>query len=291
MEQQTVSIAKAGIICSLNARTSILASANPKESRYNPKLSVVQNIQLMPTLLSRFDLIYLILDQPNEHRDRQLARHLVSLYYSDADRNRENKREAKRAPLIPMEMLTAYISHVRKLVRPRLVPEAEDVLVEAYTQMRQVGYSASKKIVTATPRQLESLIRLSEALARMRMSPSVTVDDVKEAQRLMQAATLQTATDPNTGLIDMDSINTGVSSVARQRVTKLKESFAVLLDESKGKKVSLRHLVRMFNERQQDDEDHVSADEARRVLESIAEEFNFKVVKSTKKDDFVIQRL
>lgn len=81
MEQQTVSITKAGILATLNARTSILASANPVESRYNARLSVVENIKLPPTLLSRFDLIYLILDNPNADSDRRLAKHLVSLYY------------------------------------------------------------------------------------------------------------------------------------------------------------------------------------------------------------------
>ena len=85
MEQQTVSVAKAGIICSLNARTSVLASANPICSKYDPKRSVVDNINLAPTLLSRFDLIYLILDKPNERADAQLARHLVSLYQLDRE--------------------------------------------------------------------------------------------------------------------------------------------------------------------------------------------------------------
>ena len=80
MEQQTISVAKAGIICTLNARTSILAAANPVNSRYDPNLSVMQNLQLPPTLLSRFDLIYLILDKPVEALDRQLATHLISLY-------------------------------------------------------------------------------------------------------------------------------------------------------------------------------------------------------------------
>merc|ERR1719192_2038321 len=88
MEQQTVSIAKAGIICTLNARTSILAAANPIESRYNPQKSVVENVDLPPTLMSRFDLIYLVLDQPNEQLDRKLANHLVSLYYSPEDRKK-----------------------------------------------------------------------------------------------------------------------------------------------------------------------------------------------------------
>ena len=80
MEQQTVSVAKAGIICTLNARTAILAAANPVNSKYDPKLSVVENIKLPPTLLSRFDLIYLILDKQNDTTDRRLANHIVSLY-------------------------------------------------------------------------------------------------------------------------------------------------------------------------------------------------------------------
>ena len=86
MEQQTISIAKAGIICTLNARTSILAAANPVNSRYDPKLSVMENLQLPPTLLSRFDLIYLILDNPSPDTDRELATHLVSLYSNNPTR-------------------------------------------------------------------------------------------------------------------------------------------------------------------------------------------------------------
>lgn len=87
MEQQTVSVAKAGIITTLNARTSILASANPIGSKYNPDLSVIQNIDLPPTLLSRFDLVYLMLDKVDERSDRQLAHHLARMYLEDAPEN------------------------------------------------------------------------------------------------------------------------------------------------------------------------------------------------------------
>ncbi len=80
MEQQTVSVAKAGIIATLNARTSVLACANPVGSRYNPRISVIENIQLPPSLLSRFDLVYLMLDKANESMDKQLARHLMALF-------------------------------------------------------------------------------------------------------------------------------------------------------------------------------------------------------------------
>ncbi len=110
MEQQTISIAKAGIICQLNARTAILASANPIHSKYDPKLSVVENIKLPPTLLSRFDLIYLMLDKHNEAYDRRLANHIVSLYGRFEDDMKEDTSK-----FIPRELLTAYISYARKL--------------------------------------------------------------------------------------------------------------------------------------------------------------------------------
>lgn len=124
MEQQTVSIAKAGIICTLNARTSILASANPRESRYNPNLSVIENLQLPPTLLSRFDLIYLVLDKPNEETDRNLAKHLISLYWGD---------RPKINNVIPINKLTRYIAYARAHCNPILSKEAGDVLVSVCT--------------------------------------------------------------------------------------------------------------------------------------------------------------
>lgn len=109
MEQQTISIAKAGIICQLNARTAILASANPINSKYDPKLSVVKNINIPPTLLSRFDLIYLMLDKHNDAYDRRLANHIVSLYGRF-----EEEVLSKQNNTVPKELLTAYITEARK---------------------------------------------------------------------------------------------------------------------------------------------------------------------------------
>jgi DNA replication licensing factor MCM4 len=181
MEQQTVSITKAGIIATLNARTSILASANPVESRYNSRLSVVENIKLSPTLLSRFDLIYLILDKPNKENDRRLAQHLVSLYYDE-------KEAIPSKQVCDQEFLRDYIMYARSYIAPEINDDAERVLVEGYLAMRSLGGRGSKTI-TATPRQLESLIRLSQALAKMRLSKEVTGYDVEEAIRLMKVAT------------------------------------------------------------------------------------------------------
>lgn len=209
MEQQTVSIAKAGIICSLNARTSILAAANPSESRWNIRASIVENIQLPPTLLSRFDLIYIILDTPNKEKDRKLAKHLVSFYFANA-------QVTQSSNVLDRATLARYISHARKTYNPELTEESCRKLVAAYVEMRQLG--SGRKTITATPRQLESLIRLSEAHARMRFSHTVEPVDVEEAIRLMKVALQQAATDPRTGLIDMDLLATGQSTALRERI-------------------------------------------------------------------------
>jgi DNA replication licensing factor MCM4 len=236
-EQQTVSVAKAGIICSLNARTAILASANPRDSKYNPNLSVVDNIQLPPTLLSRFDLIYLILDKPDPNSDRKLARHLVSLYFEDVE---EQLNGAQTTPddhlaLAPHE-LKQYIAWSRKVVQPQLSDEALEALVEGYVQLRRVGGSSGhgRRVIAATPRQLEGLIRLSEALAKMNLSNLVTARHVTEALRLTRLALLQAATDPRSGLVDIDLITTGRSAVMRARVKQLANEMKALLDRQQA---------------------------------------------------------
>ena len=205
MEQQTISVAKAGIICSLNARTSILAAANPINSRYNPQLSVVENMNLPPTLLSRFDLIFLVLDQPNPVNDRRLAKHIVALYY-------EHPPQAA-STVLSIEEFAEYVSFARSECRPKLNDEAKSALIEGYVNMRRM--STSKNTISATPRQLESLVRLCEAHAKMRLSDTVEVIDVEEAIRLLRVATQSAATDPRTGRIDMDLINTGRSASSR----------------------------------------------------------------------------
>ncbi len=212
MEQQTVSIAKAGIITTLNARTSILASANPIGSKYNPDLPVTQNIDLPPTLLSRFDLVYLVLDKIDETTDRALARHITGLYIQDYQENGSTNE------ILPVEFLTMYISYAKQKCQPVISQSAKDELVKAYVEMRKMGEDvrASERRITATTRQLESMIRLSEAHAKMRLSDTVTIDDVKEAVRLIRSAIKDYATDPITGRIDMDLVQTGTSFAQRK---------------------------------------------------------------------------
>lgn len=245
MEQQTVSIAKAGIITTLNARTSILASANPIGSKYNPNLPVPQNIDLPPTLLSRFDLVYLILDRIDETSDRRLARHMLSMYLEDKPESAAGGMEilvsleeglfglspANRSQ--PIEFLTSYISYARQTCQPRISPEAHKELVDSYVEMRKLGEDvrAAERRITATTRQLESMIRLSEAHAKMRLSETVTRDDVIEAVRLIKSALKQAATDARTGLIDMSLLTEGTSASERRRKADLKNALLGLLDD------------------------------------------------------------
>jgi DNA replication licensing factor MCM4 len=228
MEQQTISVAKAGIICQLNARTAILAAANPIESRYNPRISVVENIKLPPTLLSRFDLIYLVLDRVDAVTDSKLASHITSLYLDEDER------------VVPTDILTKsdlalYITYAKRHCNPKLSQEATQRLLEGYLDMRKLG--SNRKVITATPRQLESLIRLSEALARMKLSNVVTRADVEEAIRLIRVATHQAATDPTTGQIDMDLLQTGVGASSRQKILKLRELLLQILSDFRTRKI------------------------------------------------------
>lgn len=207
MEQQTLSIAKAGIICQLNARTSILAAANPCESQWNKNKTIIENIQLPHTLLSRFDLIFLMLDPQSEQYDKRLANHLVSLYYKTENYERDE--------LMDTTLLQDYITYGRETFLPILNEDSRQKLIQCYMNMRSVGSGRGQ--VSAYPRQLESLIRLSEAHAKMRYSNVVEMVDVDEAWRLYREALKQSATDPLSGKIDVGILTTGLSSAARQR--------------------------------------------------------------------------
>ncbi|KAK0469030.1 cell division control protein 54 [Desarmillaria tabescens] len=229
MEQQTVSIAKAGIITTLNARTSILAAANPVGSKYDVDLPITRNIDLPPTLISRFDLLYLVLDQVDETLDRRLAQHLVGLYLEDTP-------ASANTDILPVNELSAYIDYARNKVYPVITEDAGAELVRSYVEMRNMGDDprASEKRITATTRQLESMIRLSEGHARMRLSEFVEVDDVREAYRLMREAIRTSAMDPRTGKIDMGMLNTGTGQGQRKLRDDMRKEILNVLNSTGG---------------------------------------------------------
>lgn len=227
MEQQTLSIAKAGIICQLNARTSILAAANPVESRWNRDRSIIENLQLPHTLLSRFDLIFLLLDTEDEVYDRRLAQHLISLYQGGRDDTGGADGDKTSADL-ELSLLRDYLLYARKRVKPRVTHEAKQELIDCYIRMRQMGKSMG--VPSAYPRQLESLIRLAEAHSKVKLQRDVTVENVREAYRLYREALKQAATDPTTGRVDISILTTGISNAARRQ---LEELTARLLEYAK----------------------------------------------------------
>ncbi|KAH9256509.1 hypothetical protein BASA81_005424 [Batrachochytrium salamandrivorans] len=249
MEQQTISLAKSGIICSLNARTSILASANPVGSRYDPKISVVENLKLPPTLLSRFDLIYLVLDRADMDQDRQLAKHLVRLFTKGSSSATATAVPAKYT----LKQVSKYIKFARERSKPAITDEVKDRLIESYVEMRKRGNmgGGGKKTIVATPRQLESFVRLAEARAKVRLAKYVSVADVDEAVRLFNVATQRAAMDPRTGTIDMDAIVTGVSTLDRMKEQSLVQFLKAYLQENHaaGQVIKERQLLDKLNER------------------------------------------
>lgn len=178
MEQQTISIAKAGIHTTLNARASILAAANPIGGRYNPKVPLRQNLNLSAPIMSRFDLFFVVRDEPNEQVDRNLATHIVNVHM--------NRDEAVE-PEISTELLQRYIRLARTF-KPVFTEEAKAVLVEKYKELRandaQGGIGRSSYRITV--RQLESLIRLSEAVARANCVEEILPRFVREAYNLLR---------------------------------------------------------------------------------------------------------
>lgn len=192
MEQQTLSIAKAGIVCQLNARTSVLAAANPIASQWDQDKTIIENVKMPDTLLSRFDLIFLLLDPNNDAYDKQLAKFLISIYFRNDDEDTEE--------LLPHDLLKDYIAYARANIHPKLTSESAGLLKEEYIRLRKGGDSSKGKI-NAYPRNLESLIRLSEAHAKMRFSAYVEPEDVVEAARLTKEALKLSITDPSTGKI------------------------------------------------------------------------------------------
>jgi DNA replication licensing factor MCM6 len=178
MEQQTISIAKAGIQATLNARTSILAAANPVGGRYNRKTTLRANINMSAPIMSRFDLFFVVLDECNEQVDRHLAEHIVSIH---------QLRDDAVAPEFSTEQLQRYIRFARTF-RPEFTDEAKEVLVERYKELRadDAQGGVGKNSYRITVRQLESMIRLSEAIAKVNCVEEIIPDFVNEAYNLLR---------------------------------------------------------------------------------------------------------
>ncbi|KAH7923464.1 minichromosome maintenance protein mcm7p [Leucogyrophana mollusca] len=183
MEQQTISISKAGISTTLNARTSILAAANPLYGRYNPKVSPVENINLPAALLSRFDLLFLILDKPTREDDERLAQHVTHVHMFNTH------PELEYEPVDPV-LMRHYIAQARQR-RPTVPPEVSSYIVDSYVRLRKVAKDEEEQKKShsyTSARTLLGVLRLAQALARLRFADFVQHDDVDEALRLMECS-------------------------------------------------------------------------------------------------------
>jgi len=219
MAQQTISIAKGGIVATLNARTSILAAANPTLGRYDPYRSFTDNVDLPITILSRFDLIFVLRDEPNRDLDERLTDHVLGL---------QSRSVAVTSPPIKPEILRKYIAYGRR-IRPELTPAAARLIKEFYLQMRSMYQQTST--VTITARQLESLIRLAEARARAALRDYVTEEDVLDVIDLMKRSLSEVGIDIETGRPDIDVILTGKPKSLRDKIAVFLDTLRELQEE------------------------------------------------------------
>lgn len=220
MEQQRISINKAGINTTLQSRCSILAAANPKSGRFDDFLDLAQQIELPPTLLSRFDLIFTMTDKPDKDQDESLASFLLN-------------RDDNEKDILDIDFIRKYISYAKMNVIPKMTLEARTVLKNYYVSVRSLSNTRSKS-VPITARQLEALIRLSEASARMRLSELILIEDAQRAVQILDKCLRFLAYDPQTGQLDIDKISGKMSAKSRDVAKALMEIFHQLKDPQTG---------------------------------------------------------
>ncbi len=208
MEQQTVSVAKAGIVATLNARTSILAAANPTLGRYDPYRTVGENISLPVTILSRFDLIFILRDVPEKTRDAKMTEHILNLHRTGV---------SPVEPPIEADLFRKYVSYAKK-IKPVLTQEAMDRLKDFYLLMRSASETEGTP-VAITARQLESLVRIAEARARVALREKVTLEDAERAIDIMTTSLEQVGIDISSHQFDIDIIMTGKPKSLRDKLS------------------------------------------------------------------------
>jgi len=233
LEQQTISISKANIQATLLARTTVLAAANPKFGRFDPYEIIAKQIDLPPTLINRFDLIFPIKDLPDETRDKKLAEHVLSLHQMP------DLAEAE----ISTDLLKKYIAYAKQKIIPKLTDGALENIKDFYLKMRKSGGDEEgTRSIPISARQLEALVRLSESSARMRLSDKVTKKDAQRAVELLEYCLMQVGLDKETGKIDIDRIATGITATQRGHISNVKKIIAEL--EGKiGKTIPIDDLI------------------------------------------------
>jgi replicative DNA helicase Mcm len=244
MEQQTISVAKAGVMATLKSRCSLLAAANPKLGRFDKYEPIAPQINLTPALMSRFDLIFVLTDDPDTKRDSAIAQHILKSNYAgelatqaawnqDISQDDINNALVVIMPVVDPELLRKYVAYARKNIFPTLSDEAKDYFLKYYVGLRSQGQDTNKP-VPVTARQLEALIRLGEASARLRLSDKVTLDDARRVVKILEACLRKVGVDPETGFLDADIIASGTTKSTRDRTKSVMDIIRDVSREQQG---------------------------------------------------------
>ncbi|MHC1611350.1 MAG: minichromosome maintenance protein MCM [Candidatus Methanospirareceae archaeon] len=261
MEQQTISIAKAGMTARLNSRCALLAAANPIGGRFNKYEPISKQINMPPTLLSRFDLIYSMVDIPSEERDMKTAEHILETHYAgellarlenkgkieEGEKERFMEQVEAMKPAIPEDLLRKYVAWSKRNVFPVMSEGAKKRFLDFYIGLRRQGYGDDAP-VPVTARQLEALIRLGEARARARLSDTITAEDAEQVIRVVTFCLNQVFVDPETGRLDVDWVAVGTTKSRRDRARSIREIIKELEDEY-GEEVPIDAVLDLAEEK------------------------------------------
>jgi len=255
MEQQTVSISKANIQATLRCETTLLAAANPKFGRFDPSDLIANQINMPPTLINRFDLIFPVKDLPNREKDDNLASFILQLHQKPEDGTSE----------VDTKILKKYFMYIRNKGNPKLTNSAIEVIKEYYVNMRNSGNSEETGVrsVPISARQLEALVRLSEACAKLRLGKSVSKKDAQKAVELVDYSLNQIAKDKDTGRIDIDRISSKITATQRSKISIVKEIIYQLEKESGQKIIPIEEIINSAQNK------NVSEDQVDEVLSKL----------------------
>ena len=252
MEQQEISVAKAGISATLKSRCAVFAAANPKLGRFDEFIPMHEQINMPPALISRFDLIFSILDKPNRAKDNDLATHIlkthlageVSENIAKTPKSKFTKKDrdallTRVMPTFSPEFLRKYVAYAKRKIYPVITEDALELLKSYYVDFR----NQSEETITFTPRQLEAFVRLAEASAKVRLSQEANLDDAKRAIYVIDQYLRRVGLDRETGRIDIDLITTGISHTQHDRMRLLTDVIQQLCDEAKDGSAGRNEII------------------------------------------------
>ncbi|HEX2023018.1 MAG TPA: minichromosome maintenance protein MCM [Candidatus Thermoplasmatota archaeon] len=234
MEQQSISVAKAGITAQLQSRCSVLGAANPKSGRFDQFTPIAEQINFPPALLSRFDVIFVLQDKPETGRDAMLARHILNVHrggammqqirHDDSDYTSEQVDAvlSKVEPPVSKDFLRKFVAYSKRTCHPVLSEEARDRLASYYVELRRQAQGEETKAIPITARQLEALVRLAEASARIRLAKDAGVEDADRAIQIFEQY-MRRIGGSEGGIMDVDMVASGVSHSQRNAIGIVKQ--------------------------------------------------------------------